>query len=243
MNWWLLLLWQALLPNSGAVIGRIFAVEKMSAVEGTSATFQCNLLYTTAMVTQVTWSRNDQMLAILDSVHGSFINPVYQKKVNLARGYGITLLSLTANDTGEYHCDFHTFPDGIYKGNIFLEVTELNLPGDSAPETLDSSHSRISLGVIVSVTIIIAATVIMLVIFSAKRKIFRIHSANYGLRSPSEQNELSPSSHGRCLQLEATPMTISQDYQQGNDLGQSHEYFNILSYRSLSSFNIPVETR
>ncbi|XP_036600006.1 T-cell immunoreceptor with Ig and ITIM domains [Trichosurus vulpecula] len=227
----------------GAVTGKISAVEKMSAVEGTSATFQCNLLYTTAKVTQVTWKRNDQLLATLDSVYGSFINPVFRKKVILALGYGITLLSLTANDTGQYHCDFHTFPDGIYKGNIFLEVTELSLPGDSA-EALDSSHSRISFGAMVSVIIIIAATVIiMLVILGAKRKTFRINSANYGLRSPSKQNELSPNSNGRCLQLEDTPMTISQDYQQENDLTQSHEYFNILSYRSLSSFNLPVETR
>ncbi|XP_027724403.1 T-cell immunoreceptor with Ig and ITIM domains isoform X2 [Vombatus ursinus] len=167
MNWWLLLLWQALLPTSGAVTGRILAAEKMSAVEGTSATLQCNLLYTTAKVTQVIWKRYDQLLAIRDAVYGSWINPVFRKKVNLALGYRITLLSLTANDTGEYHCDFHTFPDGIYKGNIFLEVTELSLPGDSA-EALDNSHSRISFGVLVSVIIIIAATVIMLVILGVK---------------------------------------------------------------------------
>ncbi|XP_020862852.1 T-cell immunoreceptor with Ig and ITIM domains isoform X2 [Phascolarctos cinereus] len=242
MNWWLLLLWQALLPTSGAVTGRILAVEKMSAVEGTSATLQCNLIHTTAEVTQVIWKRNEQLLAVCDSVYGSLINPVFRRKVNLALDYGITLLSLTVNDTAEYHCDFHTFPDGIYKGNIFLEVTERNLPGDSA-EALDNSYSRISFGVMVSVIIIIAATVIMLVILGVKRKTFRISSANYGLQSPSEQNELSPSSHGRCVQLEATPMTISQDYQQENDSAQSHEYFNILSYRSLSSFNLPVETR
>ncbi|XP_068920604.1 T-cell immunoreceptor with Ig and ITIM domains-like [Petaurus breviceps papuanus] len=229
--------------TAGAVTGRILAVKKMSAAEGTSATFQCNLLNTTAKVTQVTWKRNDQLLAKRDSVYGSFINPIFEKKVNLALGHGITLLSLTTNDTGEYHCNFHTFPDGIYTRNIFLEVTEPSFPGGSAAEALDSSHSRISLGVMVSVIIVSAATVITLVILGVKTKTFKISSVNYSCRSPSKQNELSPSSCGRCLQLEATPMTINQDYQQENYSAQFHEYFNILSYRSLSSFNLPVETR
>ncbi|XP_044522702.1 T-cell immunoreceptor with Ig and ITIM domains [Gracilinanus agilis] len=245
MNWCLLFLWQAFLPISGTVTGRILTVENISAVEGTSATLQCHLLYTAAKVTQVSWKRNDHLLAIRDSVYGSVIGPAFRNKVTLAPGYGITLLSLNANDTGEYRCDFYTFPDGIYKGNIFLEVTLLSLPGDSAAEALDSSHSRISFGIMVSAIIISAATVIVLVILGAKRKTFRTHSTNCHQRgrSPSKQEELRSTSLGSCLQTEVIPMTISQDYQQENDIEESHDYFNIISYRSLNSFNFSVETR
>ncbi|XP_074067389.1 LOW QUALITY PROTEIN: T-cell immunoreceptor with Ig and ITIM domains [Macrotis lagotis] len=227
----------------GTVTGRILTVEKMSAVEGTSATLQCFLLYTSAKVTQVTWKKNDHLLTTLESFYGSFIYPLF-RNMNLALGHSITLLSLTTNDTGEYHCDFHTFPDGIYRGNIFLEVTELSLPGDSAAETSDSYHSRNSFGIMVSVVVIIVATVIIMVILGVKRKLFRINAVNNSFmgRSPSRQNELRPNSLDRCLQIEATPMTIRQDYKQENDIAESHEYSNILSYRSLRSFTSPLET-
>uniref|UniRef100_F6UIB1 T-cell immunoreceptor with Ig and ITIM domains n=1 Tax=Monodelphis domestica TaxID=13616 RepID=F6UIB1_MONDO len=225
--------------------GRILTVENISALEGTSATLQCHLLYTAAEITQVSWKRNGHLLALHDSIYGSVIDPAFRKKVTLAPAYGITLLSLNASDTGEYLCDFYTFPDGIYKGKIFLEVTLPSLPEDSEADALDSSHSRISFGIMVSVIIISAATVIMLVILGAMRKTFRINSANCHQmgRSPSKQNELRSASLGSCLPTEAIPMTINQIYELENGIEESRTYFNIIGYRSLNSFNFSVETR
>lgn len=77
-----------------------------------------------AQVTQVNWEQQDQLLAICNADLGWHISPAFKDRVDPGPGLGLTLQSLTMNDTGEYFCTYHTYPDGTYTGRIFLEVLE-----------------------------------------------------------------------------------------------------------------------
>ncbi|KAM8770502.1 T-cell immunoreceptor with Ig and ITIM domains [Rhynchonycteris naso] len=129
MQWCLLLIWaqglrQAPLPASGAMTGRIVTVGNISAEEGGSVTLQCHLSSTTAKVTQVNWEQQNRLLAIHHTNLGWYISPAFQERVVPGPRLGLTLQALTMNDTGEYDCVYHTFPDGIYRGQLFLEVVQ-----------------------------------------------------------------------------------------------------------------------
>lgn len=99
-------------------------VGNISAEEGSSVTLQCHLSSTTALVTQVIWEQQDQLLATHHSEWGWHISPAFSKRVAPSPNLGLTFQSLTVNDTGEYFCTYHTFPDGIYRGSLFLEVLQ-----------------------------------------------------------------------------------------------------------------------
>lgn len=78
-----------------------------------------------AQVTQVNWEQHDHsLLAIRNAELGWHIYPAFKDRVAPGPGLGLTLQSLTMNDTGEYFCTYHTYPDGTYRGRIFLEVLE-----------------------------------------------------------------------------------------------------------------------
>ncbi|XP_047581385.1 T-cell immunoreceptor with Ig and ITIM domains isoform X4 [Lutra lutra] len=129
MRWYLLLIWaqglrQAPLPASGAVSGRITVTGNVSAEEGGSVTLQCHLPSTTAKVTQINWEQRDQLLAVHHAHLGWHIYPAFRERVAPGPNLGLTLQSLTQNDTGEYFCTYHTYPDGIYRGTVFLEVLQ-----------------------------------------------------------------------------------------------------------------------
>ena len=94
----------------------------ISAEEGGSVTLQCHLSSTTAKVTQVNWKQQDQVVAIHHARLGWHIDPAFRERVVPDSNLGLTLQSLTSNDTGEYTCIYHTYPDGIYKGALFLQV-------------------------------------------------------------------------------------------------------------------------
>lgn len=117
-----LLKMHAFSPSLGAMTGRIVTVGNISAEEGGSVTLQCHLSSTTAKVTQVNWKQQDQVLAIRHDTLGWHIDPPFMKRVVPGPNLGLTLRSLTVNDTGEYFCIYHTYPDGIYTGTLFLEV-------------------------------------------------------------------------------------------------------------------------
>lgn len=102
--------------------GSIVTMGNVSAEEGGSVSLQCHLSSTTAMVTQVDWKQQDQFLAIHHVEAGWSIYPAFRERVVLHPNLGLTLQSLTTNDTGVYSCIYHTFPDGIYRGRFFLEV-------------------------------------------------------------------------------------------------------------------------
>lgn len=111
-------------PPLGAVTGRIVTVGNISAEEGDSVTLQCHLSSTTAEVTQVNWEQQDQPLAVHHPTLGWYIYPVFRKRVAPGPNLDLILQSLTVNDTGEYFCTYYTYPDGIYKAKLFLEVLQ-----------------------------------------------------------------------------------------------------------------------
>lgn len=85
---------------------------------------QCHLPSTTAKVTQINWEQRDQLLAVRHAHLGWHIYPAFRERVAPGPNLGLTLQSLTRNDTGEYFCTYHTYPDGIYRGTVFLEVLQ-----------------------------------------------------------------------------------------------------------------------
>ncbi|XP_036913306.1 T-cell immunoreceptor with Ig and ITIM domains [Sturnira hondurensis] len=242
MQWGLLLIWaqglrQAAILASGAVTGRIITTGNISAEEGGSVTLQCHLSSTTATVTQVDWKQQDRMLAIYHTNLGWRAYPAFRERVALGPNLDLTLRSLTTNDTGEYSCIYHTFPDGMYKGRLFLEVLQ------SSGAEQRTGFQILLLGVILLVVICTAVTAV--VALTRKRKFLRIRSAGSGIqRALPEQEEWGPrvlSSPGSCVQAGAMPAGLSGE-PCGDDYAEPHDYFNILSYRSLGDISFPAET-
>ncbi|XP_058517903.1 T-cell immunoreceptor with Ig and ITIM domains isoform X1 [Ochotona princeps] len=123
MRWCFLLIWaQGLRQAPLLTSGMIVTAGNLSAEEGGSAILQCHLSSITAEVTQVNWEQQDQLVAIRHADFGWHVSSAFRERVVPGPNLGLTLLSLTANDTGEYFCIYHTYPHGIYKGRIFLEV-------------------------------------------------------------------------------------------------------------------------
>uniref|UniRef100_A0A8C6E967 T-cell immunoreceptor with Ig and ITIM domains n=1 Tax=Moschus moschiferus TaxID=68415 RepID=A0A8C6E967_MOSMO len=217
-------------PSLGAVTGRIVTMGNISAEEGGSVTFQCHLFSTTAKVTQVNWKQQDQVVAIYHASLGWHIDPAFKERVVPGSNLGLTLQSLTSNDTGEYTCIYHTYPDGIYKGALFLQYSA----GFQIP----------LLGVTAAVLVVICVAVIAVAML-ARKKSLRIHSAEDDLgRRPSEPEACGPrvvSSPSACTQLPDAELCGDQGRDEHAE-AEPHEYFNVLSYRSLASFSFPTET-
>ncbi|XP_029795204.1 T-cell immunoreceptor with Ig and ITIM domains isoform X1 [Suricata suricatta] len=244
MQWYLLLIWaqglrQAPLPVSGAVSGRIVTMGNVSAEEGGSVILQCHLSSTTAQVTQVNWEQQDQLVAVHHARLGWHISPAFRERVAPGPNLDLTLQSLTRNDTGEYFCTFHTYPDGIYRGTLFLEVLQSSVAEPSAGFQIPL------LGAMATVLAVICMAVIVVVTLTRKKKSLRAHSSESGLRrAPSEQEEWSACvfpSAGSCIPAEAVPVVFCTE-QRGDDYAEPHEYFNVLSYRSFGGFSFPAET-
>ncbi|XP_076973679.1 T-cell immunoreceptor with Ig and ITIM domains [Tamandua tetradactyla] len=242
MQLYLLLIWaqglrQVPLPTSGAVTGRIVTVRNISAKEGSSVTLQCHLSSTTAKVSQVNWKRLDQHVALCQTELGWYVYPAFSGRVVPGPSLDLTFQSLTTNDTGEYFCIYHTYPDGIYQGRIFLEVL-----GSSVAEHSAGFQGPL-LGVLGTALAVICTAIIGAVALIRKKSL-RIHSAESGpRRTPSEREEWStraPSVPGSCMQAEATPADLCREL--GEEDSAEPQYFNILSYRSLGSFSFPVES-
>ncbi|KAK2490907.1 hypothetical protein MC885_005654 [Smutsia gigantea] len=240
MQWCLLLLWaqglgQAPLPATGAVTGRIVTMGNISAEEGGSVTLQCSLSSTTAKVTQVNWEQQDRVLAVHHANLGWHIYPAFQERVAPGPDLGLTLQLLTMNDTGSYFCMYHTYPDGIYKGTIFLEVLQVAEHSSGLWMPL--------LGAVVTVLVVVC-TAVIIVVTLARKKSLSIHSMESGLgRMASEQEEQSPGfppPPGSCVQAEAVPDGLCGE-QRDDDYAEPHDYFNVLSYRSLGSFSFPAQ--
>ncbi|XP_003358852.3 T-cell immunoreceptor with Ig and ITIM domains isoform X2 [Sus scrofa] len=245
MRWCLLLIWaqglrQALLPASGAMTGRIVTVGNISAEEGGSVTLQCHLSSTTAKVTQVNWKQQDQVLAIRHDTLGWHIDPPFMKRVVPGPNLGLTLRSLTVNDTGEYFCIYHTYPDGIYTGTLFLEVLR-----SSAAE--HRAGFQITLFGAVATVLAVVCTAVMVMVTWARKKSLRTCPAEGALRQiPSEREECRPrvqripASIG--VPVEAVAGDLYAELRGQDPDAEQHDYFNVLSYRSLGSFSFPTET-
>uniref|UniRef100_A0A452H7W9 Ig-like domain-containing protein n=1 Tax=Gopherus agassizii TaxID=38772 RepID=A0A452H7W9_9SAUR len=108
----------------GNTTEKILTAGNVSAVENSNITLRCSLSLTNAIVSQVNWNRcNKVMLAVYLSKDKAMVQPAFTEKVSLAAEYGITIHFLGVNDTGDYCCEFHTFPYGIFEGRTFLELT------------------------------------------------------------------------------------------------------------------------
>ncbi|KAB0374172.1 hypothetical protein FD755_014428 [Muntiacus reevesi] len=242
MQWCLLLIWaqglrQAPLSASGAVTGRIVTMGNISAEEGGSVTLQCHLSSTTAKVTQVNWKQQDQVVAIHHARLGWHIDPAFRERVVPDSNLGLTLQLLTSNDTGEYTCIYHTYPDGIYKGAIFLKVLRHSVAEYSAEFQIPLLGAMAAVLVVICTAVIVVATL-------ARKKSLRIRSAEGDLAKRRSEPEASRprvgSSPGSCVQADAGLCGDAG----GEDHAEAepHEYFNVLSYRSLASFSFPTES-
>ncbi|KAM4889421.1 T-cell immunoreceptor with Ig and ITIM domains [Thomomys bottae] len=244
MRCWLLLLWaqglrQETLFTSGTRTGTLTTKGNISAEEGDSVLLQCLFSSTTANLTQVNWEQQKQLLATYHTDFGWYVGPSFSERVIPGPSLGLTFLSLTRNDTGEYSCTYHTYPDGIYKGRIFLEV-------------LGRSESKnrtwvliLSLSAVAIVLGVVCIAVIRAVTSSRKKKPLIITSVEIRPRSmaaePQERNSSIPSSPRSCGEEEAGPAD-SCGQERERDCAEPHDYFNVLSYRSLGSFNFLAET-
>ncbi|VCX30779.1 unnamed protein product, partial [Gulo gulo] len=229
----------ALSPSPGAVSGRITTSGNVSAEEGGSVTLQCHLPSTTAKVTQINWEQRDQLLAVRHAHLGWHIYPGFRERVAPGPNLGLTLQSLTRNDTGEYFCTYHTYPDGIYRGTVFLEVLQNSVAERSAAFQIPL------LGATATVLAVICVAVVMVVALTKKKKSRQVHCAESGLRTVAhEQEEWNArilSSPGSGRQAGMTPVGCYLE-QRGDACAEPHDYFNVLSYRSLGSFSFLAET-
>lgn len=233
MHGWMLLVWvQGLTETAflaaGATAGTMETKGNISAEEGGSVVLQCHFSSDTAEVTQVNWEQRDQLLAVYSVDLGWYVPSVFSDRVVPGPSLGLTFQSLTTNDTGEYFCTYHTYPDGIYKGRIFLKVQE------------SSAHFQIALlgGTMAAVLGLICLMATGVTVLARKRSI-RMHSVESGLgrteAEPQEWNLRILSSPSGPVQTQAAPADLCGE-QTEDDYTDPQDYFNVLSYRSLESF-------
>ncbi|XP_036060001.1 T-cell immunoreceptor with Ig and ITIM domains [Onychomys torridus] len=239
MHGWLLLIWVqgltlAAFLISGATAGTLETRGNISAEEGGSAILQCRFFSNTAEVTQVNWEQRDQLLAVYSAEQGWHVSSVFSERVvpGPSPSLDLTFRALTVNDTGEYFCIYYTYPDGIYKGRIFLKVQKSSAAQFQIP--LVGGATAAVLGLLLVIT---GVTVL------ARKKSLRIHSTESGLgRMASETQEMSLrilSSPGGTVQMGAAPAGLCGEE---DDYAEPRDYFNVLSYRSLESFSVPAKT-
>uniref|UniRef100_A0A7M4E6V7 T cell immunoreceptor with Ig and ITIM domains n=1 Tax=Crocodylus porosus TaxID=8502 RepID=A0A7M4E6V7_CROPO len=102
----------------------ILTAGNISASENSNVTLQCHLSMTNITVSLVTWDQCNQVqLAVYLNKDIGRVQPAFMDKISLAAEYGIIVHLLGVNDTGDYCCKFHTFPDGLYEGRVSLEMT------------------------------------------------------------------------------------------------------------------------
>ncbi|XP_051006392.1 T-cell immunoreceptor with Ig and ITIM domains [Acomys russatus] len=240
MHGWLLLTWvqgliQAAFLTAGATAGTIETKGNISAEEGGSVILQCHFSSNTAEVTQVNWEQREQLLAIYSADLGWHVSSVFSERVLPGPSLGLTFQSLTVNDTGEYFCTYHTYPDGIYKGRIFLKVQE---------SSVAQIQSALLGGAMAAVLGLICLTVTGVTVL-ARKKCIRMHSMESGLgrmaAEPQAWNLGILSSPRDPVETEAAPAGLRGE-QPEDAYAEPQDYFNVLSYRSLDSIIVPVKT-
>ncbi|XP_037382514.2 T-cell immunoreceptor with Ig and ITIM domains [Talpa occidentalis] len=243
MQWCFLLLWaeglrQASLADA-AVAGKIVTAGNISAEEGGSVTLQCHLSSTTAKVVQVNWEHQEQLLAVYNADHGWHVQSSFIGRVIPGSNLGLVLQSLTTNDTGEYICIYYTYPDGIYKERLFLQVLQ-----NSAAEWRPSFQILL-LGALAAVLVVVCTAVVVVVALARKNKSLRTRAVerDLGRMASEHENRSSPSLSfpGSCIQAAAAPVNLCRE-QSEDDYAEPHDYFNVLSYRSLGRFSFLPET-
>ncbi|CAH6792345.1 Tigit [Phodopus roborovskii] len=216
--------------TSGVTASIIETKGSIYAEEGGSVILQCHFS-NTAEVTQVNWEQQDQLLAVYSADWGWHVPSVFRKRVVTGPSLGLTFQSLTRNDTGEYFCTYHTYPDGIYKGRIFLKVQE-------------SSVAQFQTGFLGGAMVAALGVICLMVtgvIVLARKKSLRLQSMESGLgRMAAESQEMSLRIVStEAVQTEAAPAGF---YEEEDDYAEPRDYFNVLGYRSLESFSVLAKT-
>ncbi|XP_039346954.1 T-cell immunoreceptor with Ig and ITIM domains isoform X1 [Mauremys reevesii] len=232
------LLWHMapLLHVSGDTTEKILTAGNVSAVENSNITLWCSLSLTNAIVSQVNWNRcNKVMLAVYLSKDKAIVQPAFTEKVSLAAEYGITIHLLGVNDTGDYCCEFHTFPYGIFEGRMFLELT-----GTSEETTLWKNLPYIIISLILGVLLLVC---FVLWILRRKKQTQKIHVPPHVLqKAPSSSSGEDCSSQNPTTGSSAEASVASASSvgaQEESDDG--HDYFNVLRYKSHSSRSTVVQ--
>ncbi|XP_032632725.2 T-cell immunoreceptor with Ig and ITIM domains [Chelonoidis abingdonii] len=231
------LLWHMapLLYVAGNTTEKILTAGNVSAVENSNITLRCSLSLTNAIVSQVNWNRcNKVMLAVYLSKDKAMVQPAFTEKVSLAAEYGITIHFLSVNDTGDYCCEFHTFPYGIFEGRTFLELT-----GTSEEMTLWKNLPYIIISLIVGVLLL---GCFVLWILRRKKQTQKIHVPPHVLQkapSSSSGEDCSSPNPTTGSSAEASVASASSvGAQEESDDG--HDYFNVFRYKSHSSTSTVV---
>ncbi|XP_037765051.1 T-cell immunoreceptor with Ig and ITIM domains isoform X2 [Chelonia mydas] len=232
------LLWHMapLLHVSGDTTEKILTAGNVSAVENSNITLRCSLSLTNAIVSQVNWNRcNRVTLAVYLNKDKGIVQPVFTEKVSLAAEYGITIHLLGVNDTGDYCCEFHTFPYGIYEGRMFLE-----LAGASEEMTLWKNLSYIIISLILGVLLLMCFIVWIL---RRKKQTWKIHVPSHVLQkvpsSSSGQDCSSPNpATGSSAEARVAPAGSVGAQEESDD---DHDYFSVLWYKSHSSRSTVVQ--
>ncbi|XP_067402172.1 T-cell immunoreceptor with Ig and ITIM domains isoform X2 [Emydura macquarii macquarii] len=232
------LLWHMvpLLHVSGDTTEKILTSGNISAAENSNITLQCHLSLTDAIVSQVNWNQcNKVMLAVYLNKDKAVVQSAFTEKVSLAAEYGITIHFLGVNDTGDYCCQFHTFPYGIYEGRIFLKVKEA-----PAETPLWKNLPYIITSVILGVLLIVCFTVWIL---RSKKQIQKIHVPPHVLqKAPSscsigqDCNASNPTA-GSSAQARVASSSSASAHEESDD---GHDYFNVLRYKSQHSISTVV---
>nr|XP_023963903.2 T-cell immunoreceptor with Ig and ITIM domains [Chrysemys picta bellii] len=220
----------------GDTTEKILTAGNVSAVENSNITLQCSLSLTNAIVSQVNWNRcNKVMLAVYLSKDKAMVQPAFTEKISLAAEYGITIHLLGVNDTGDYCCEFHTFPYGIYEGRMFLELT-----GASVETTFWKNLPYIIISLILGVLLLVCFIVWIL---RRKKQTQKIHvpphvlqktPSNSSGKDCSSQNPTTGSS-GEASVASASSVGAQEESDDG------HDYFNVLRYKSHSSSSTVVK--
>ncbi|XP_025055478.1 T-cell immunoreceptor with Ig and ITIM domains [Alligator sinensis] len=211
--------------KSGAA-ENILTAGNISASENSNVTLQCHLSMTNITVSLVTWDQCNQVqLAVYLNKDTGRVQPAFMDKISLAAEYGIIVHLLGVNDTGDYCCKFHTFPDGLYEGRVSLEMTAS--PKETA---LGNILPYVIIWLIVGVFLI---TCFIVWILKRKEKP-KIHMPprimHKGFLKSSQHDNYSQGPIRASVAQEVVASTSSMRTQEDSD--GSHEYFNVLQYKS-----------
>ncbi|XP_074839661.1 T-cell immunoreceptor with Ig and ITIM domains [Carettochelys insculpta] len=232
------LLWHMapLLHVSGAISEKILTPGNVSAVENSNVTLQCHLSVTNAIVSQVNWNQcNRVTIAVYLNKEKATVQPAFTEKVSLAAEYGITIHFLRVNDTGDYCCEFHTFPYGIYQGRMFLEVTET-----SEEKNVWKNFLYIIIGLVLGVFLLVCFTVW---ICRRKKQTQKIQVPPHVLEKVSSRSpgkECSSPNPTTCYSARANMASTSNVGDQ-EECDDGHNYFNILQDKGHRSRSTVVQ--
>ncbi|XP_053560500.1 T-cell immunoreceptor with Ig and ITIM domains [Bombina bombina] len=197
----------SILHMTGVLGDTFIRTHNITAAEGSDVTLRCELSLFHGKITQVNWMKcNHTYLAFYlnKSKTAGQVAQGFLQKVTLEDKYGITILSVNSNDTGQYCCIYNTFPKGKMEGKIFLVVTATDFWWNSG----------------LYICILPAALLVIGTVgfFCSKKK----------TRLKSVKQSSSPSLARSADRIQQSLATVTVTHEEDND---GPEYFNIWLYQ------------